>query len=87
MQIDNLTARVAACMCLVLLSITTGIAFYELAVDWENISSLFLGLYLYSAYVLIGIIMDKPKGRLLNHRHKFASRTIPSIKRYQGNEI
>lgn len=87
MQIDSLTARVAACMCLALLSITTGIAFYELAVDWGNISGLFLGLYFYSAYVLTGIIMDKPKGRFLNHRHKSASRTIPSIKRYQGNEI
>lgn len=87
MQIDNLTARVAACMCLVLLSITTGIAFYELAVDWENISSLFLGLYLYSAYLLLGITMDKPRSRLLSHRHSLSPRSIPTIKRDQGYEF
>ncbi len=87
MQIDNLTTRAAACMCLVLLTITTGIAFYELAVDWENISSLFLGLYLYSAYLLLGIIMDKPKSRLLRHRHSLSPRNLPHIKREQGFEF
>lgn len=87
MQIDNLTARVAACMCLALLSITTGIAFYELAVDWGNISSLFLGLYLYSAYLLSGIIMDKPRSRLLNHRHQFTPRNLSPIKGDQVYEL
>ena len=76
MQIDSLTARVVACMCLVLLSIaagvTAGVAFYEMVVDWEGISSLFLGFYLYSAYLLTGITMNKPKGRLLNHRHQMS---------------
>ncbi len=65
MKIDHRTTRaIACCMYLILLSIVAAAVFYELTVDWGNISSVLLGLYLFSVYLLLGILMEKPENRI-----------------------
>ncbi len=81
MKIDNLLLRVAASMGFVLLSIITSIAFYELTVDWGSISGLFMGLYLYSAYLLFGIICNKPGNKIHRFNTKPSSKNKPSVSR------
>lgn len=61
---DNIFIIVAMGICFVILSIISGIVFYGVAIDWDNISGIILGIYLYQAYLLLRIIWDKPK----NHR-------------------
>ncbi|WP_374567871.1 hypothetical protein [Nitrosomonas sp.] len=51
---------IVCCMCLILISISVAVALYEWIVNWGIISSIFLGLYLYSIYRLCDIMADKP---------------------------
>lgn len=81
MKINNLLMRVAASMCFVLLSIIAGVAFYELTVDWGSISGLFLGLYLYSAYLLLAIICNKPGNKIHHINTRFSQENKPSALR------
>lgn len=81
MKIDNLLVRVAASMGIVLLGIIASIAFYELTVDWGSISGLFMGLYLYSAYLLFGIICNKPGNKIHRFNTKPSSKNKPSVSR------
>ncbi|WP_293008554.1 hypothetical protein [Nitrosomonas sp.] len=81
MKIDNLLVRVAASMGFVLLGIIASIAFYELTVDWGSISGLFMGLYLYSAYLLFGIICNKPGNKIHRFNTKPSSKNKPSVSR------
>ncbi len=60
MIIDNLFAVIAS-VCLIVLSIFVGIVFYGVAIDWDSVSVLILGVYLYQAYLLLSILSDKPK--------------------------
>jgi len=81
MKIDNLLVRVAASMGFVLLSIITGIAFYELTVDWGSISGLFMGLYLYSAYLLFAIMCNKSGNKIHRFNIKSSPKNKPSVSR------
>ena len=60
---DNIFIILAAGICFVILSIICGIVFYGVAIDWDSISDLILGIYLYQAYLLLKIIWDKPKNQ------------------------
>lgn len=61
---DNIFIIVAVGICFVILSIICGIVFYGVAIDWDSISRIILGIYLYQAYLLLRIVWDKPE----NHR-------------------
>jgi len=60
---DNIFIIVAMGVCFVTLSIICGIVFYGAAIDWDSISRIILGIYLYQAYLLLRIIWDKPKNQ------------------------
>lgn len=60
---DNIFIIVAMGICFVILSIISGIVFYGVAIDWDSISRVILGIYLYQAYLLLRIIWDKPKNQ------------------------
>ena len=62
---DNIFMIVAVGVCFVILSIICGIVFYGVAVDWDSISRIILGIYLYQAYLLLRIIRGESK----NQRH------------------
>lgn len=64
MKNDNTFIAVAASICLILLGVVYGVSLYELDVDWDSISGIILGVYLYVAYLLLNIICGKPKNRL-----------------------
>ena len=81
MKIDNLLVRIAASMGFVLLSIIISIAFYELTVDWRSISVLFMGLYLYSAYLLFAIICNKPGNKIHHFNAKHSRGNKPPVSR------
>ncbi len=60
---DNIFIILATGICFVILSIICGIVFYGVAIDWDSISRIIPGIYLYQAYLLLRIIWDKPKNQ------------------------
>lgn len=60
---DNIFVIVAVGACFVILSIICGIVFYGVAIDWDSISRVILGIYLYQAYLLLRIIWGEPKNQ------------------------
>lgn len=65
---DNIFIIVAMGVCFVTLSIICGIVFYGAAIDWDSISRIILGIYLYQAYILFRIILGKPKNQRLSSK-------------------
>ncbi|MDO9312131.1 MAG: hypothetical protein Q7T85_10635 [Nitrosomonas sp.] len=60
---DNIFMIVSVGVCFVILSIICGIVFYGVAIDWDSVSRVILGIYLYQAYLLLRIIWDKPNNQ------------------------
>ena len=60
---ENIFMIVAVGACFVILSIICGIVIYGVAIDWDSISRIILGIYLYQVYLLFRIIWGKPKNR------------------------
>lgn len=69
MRNDNSFA-IIACICMVLLSTTVGIAFYQPPVDWERISGICFGFYLFFTYLLFSIIFGRSKNQVRNFQGK-----------------
>lgn len=71
MNIDNLLVRAAVCVCIVLLSIILSIAAHEQTMDdGLGITGIFLGLYLYSTYMLMSMMWGKPGNRKTSIQEK-----------------
>lgn len=60
---DNIFMIVAVGACFVILSIICGMVIYGVAIDWDSISRVILGIYLYQAYLLFRIIWGKPENQ------------------------
>ncbi|WP_292993543.1 hypothetical protein [Nitrosomonas sp.] len=60
---DNIFMIVAVSVCFVILSIICGMVIYGVAIDWDSISRIIIGVYLYQVYLLLRIIWDKPKNQ------------------------
>mgnify|MGYP001163409171 CR=1 FL=1 len=60
---DNIFMIVSVGVCFVILSITCGIVIYGMALDWDSISRVILGIYLYQAYLLLRIIWNNPSNQ------------------------
>ena len=60
---DNIFMIVSVGVCFVILSIICGIVIYGVAIDWDSVSRVILGIYLYQAYLLLRIIWDKPNNQ------------------------
>ena len=61
MKINSAFIIATICVCFVLLGIIYGIASYGTAVDWDRISGVILGVYLYFAYLMLSIFCGKPR--------------------------
>ena len=72
MQNDNIFIIVAISVCFILLGIIYGIGFYELTIDWEMVSSLIIGIYLYLTYLMFSIFFGKPKNQI-----RYSQRRMP----------
>jgi hypothetical protein len=64
MKINSAFIIATICICFVLLGIIYGIASYGTAVDWDSISGVILGIYLYFAYLMLSIFWDTPKTQI-----------------------
>ncbi len=73
MKNDNVFIVVAVSICLTLLGAVYGVSLYAVDVDWDSISGIILGIYLYVAYLLLSIICGKPQNRL----QSFQRATLP----------
>jgi hypothetical protein len=73
MRINSVFIIATICICFVLLSIIYSIASYGTAVDWDRISGVILGIYLYFAYLMLSIFWDTPKIQI---RH-FQKNSLP----------
>ena len=69
---DNIFMIVAVGACFVILSIICGIVIYGVAIDWDSISGIVLGIYLYQAYLLFRIIWGEPKNQRQSSRGNFS---------------
>ena len=76
MQNDNIFIIAAISVCFILLSVIYGIGFYELTVDWEMVSSIIVGIYLYLAYLLLSIFFGKPKNQIRHSQTKMPQQGI-----------
>lgn len=72
MQNDNIFIIAAISIFFILLSIIYSIGFYELTIDWEIISSIIVGIYLYLAYLMLSIFLGKPKNRIRHSQTKMS---------------
>lgn len=70
MQNDNIFIIAASSVCFILLSIIYSVGFYELTIDWEIISSIIVGIYLYLAYLMSSIFLGKPKNQIRHSQTK-----------------
>ena len=70
MQNENIFIIAAISVCFILLSIIYSIGFYELTVDWEMVSSIIVGIYLYLAYLMLSIFLGKPKNQIRHSQTK-----------------
>ena len=84
MQNDNIFIIVAVSVCFILLGIIYGIEFYELTIDWEMVSSLIIGIYLYLTYLMFSIFFGKPKNQIRHSQTKMPQQGI-SQKAYSNS--
>lgn len=84
MQNDNIFIIVAISICFILLGVIYSIESYELAVDWEMVSSIFFGIYLYLAYLMLSIFFGKPKNQIRHSQTKMPQQGI-SQKAYRNS--
>ena len=64
MKNSNAFIAIAAGICFVLFGVAYGVSLYEVDLNWDSISGIILGAYLYVAYLLLGIICGKPRNQL-----------------------
>ncbi len=57
---DHTFITVTISACVLLLGIGCAIAAYEPSVDWESISAIMVGIYLYFAYLIMSILYTGP---------------------------
>lgn len=63
MSINDIFIRVVICICVFITGVIFSISVYEHTVsDWTNISGIFVGLYCYSAYILLGMAWSRSVG-------------------------
>jgi|GEM_PF-2203749 len=84
MQNDNIFIIVAISICFILLGVIYSIESYELAVDWEMVSSIIFGIYLYLAYLMLSIFFGKPKNQIRHSQTKMPQQGI-SQKAYRNS--
>lgn len=72
MRNDNIFIIAAISVCFILFSIIYSVGFYELTVDWEMVSSIIIGIYLYLAYLLVSIFLGKPKNQICDSQTKMS---------------
>ncbi|MBA3755948.1 MAG: hypothetical protein H0X02_06870 [Nitrosomonas sp.] len=70
MQNENIFIIAAISIFFILLSIIYSIGFYELTIDWEMVSSIIVGIYLYFAYLILSIFLGKPKNQIRHSQTK-----------------
>ena len=61
MRIDHIFVVMAVCACFVLFGIFYCIAVYRLSVDWECVSDILLGFYLYLSYLMLNLLYGNRK--------------------------
>ncbi len=61
MKIDHIFVVMAVCACFVLFGIFYCIAVYRLSVDWESVSNILLGFYLYLSYLMLNLLYGNPR--------------------------
>lgn len=77
MKKDYIFIIASVFFCLILLSaVYYGVVFYEVTIDWDSISGIILGAYLYLVYLIIGIFY----GRTTNQMGYFRERKLPQKK-------
>lgn len=69
---ENIFMIVAVGVCFVILSIICGIVIYGVDIDWDSISRVILGIYLYQAYLLLRIIWGEPKNQRQSSQGNFS---------------
>lgn len=70
--------------CGLLLGMEFMLATYETSFEWENISSILCGVYLYFVYLLVSIFYTSPKNPISYFSRNLSSRYK---QRNQGNEM
>ena len=73
MKTYNIFISIPISICFVLLSIIYNIRFHEFNIDWNNISGIIFGIYLYLTYLFLGLIFGKSGKQMQYTRRKVSS--------------
>lgn len=61
MKTNHIFVVMTVCACFVLFGIYYSIAVYRLSVDWESVSNILLGFYLYLSYLMLNLLYGNPE--------------------------
>lgn len=61
MKRNNIFIITTICVCFILLSVIYSIVLSGASADWESISGITAGIYLYFVYLMLGLLLNKPK--------------------------
>ena len=63
MKSDNIFISITGTIGFVLLCVVYNLTFYKFNINWNNISGIIFGVYLYLIYLFLSFICSKPKNQ------------------------